>query len=163
MIRKLIALILVAACVAGVAAGCGEIASDITANVLEAAKAELENQVKAKIEEYKVTVVETKTAVGNINDADAEHQFFFALLIQTDSEDSAAACADAVGKLFGTSGYMAQSDKAVNSEYLTKQFLTYNTTDYKEGNYYTVYVYVEDITKVVDIQALKDQLASIGK
>lgn len=163
MIRKMIALILVAACLAGIAAGCGEIASDITANVLEAAKAELENQVKTKIQEYKVTVVETKTAVGDINDAEAQHQFFFALLIQTDSEDSASACADAVGKLFGTSGYMAQTDAFISSEYLTKQFLTYGNTDYSQGNYYTVYVYVEDITKVVDIQALKDQVASIGK
>lgn len=163
MIRKIISLVLIFACLSGLAAGCGEVASDITANVLEAARAELENQVKAKIEEYKVTVVETKTAVGDINEDDAEHQFFFALLIQTDAEDSASGCATAISKLFGKSGYMVQKDNFVSSEHLTKQFLTYKHSDYSEGNYYTVYVYVEDITKVVDMEAIKDKIASAGK
>lgn len=163
MIRKIIAIALIFACLSGLAVGCGEVASDITASVLEAARAELEAQVKAKIEEYKVTVVETKTAVGDINDSDAEYQFFFALLIQTDAEDSAAGCAAAVGKLFGEAGYMAQKDNFVSSEHLTKQFLTYKNSDYTAGNYYTVYVYVEDITKVVDMEAIKDKVASLGK
>ena len=167
MIRKIIALFLVVACVGGVIAACGDIASDITANVLEAAKEELENQIKEKIEEYKVTVVETKTAFGIINDAGAEHQFYFALLIQTDSEDSASGCANAVGKLFGVSGYAAQTGSEVTSEYLTKQSITYDHDNFEDGNYYTVYVYVEDITKVVDLSAIKDKIsnaaASIGK
>ena len=165
--KKIIALILVLACIGGVATACSEIASDITANVLEAAKKELETQVKEKVEEYKVTVVEMKSAFGDINDADAKNQFFCALLIRTESETSASTCADALKKVFGKAGYMMQVDSKVESEHLTKQTITYSHSDYEGGNYYTVYVYVEDITKVVDMEAIKDKIsdvaASIGK
>ena len=165
--KKIIAFILVLACIGGLATACGEIASDITANVMEAAKKELETQVKEKVEEYKVTVVEMKTAFGDINDVDAEYQFYCAMLIKTDSEDSASTCAGALGKVFGKAGYEKQTDSKVESQYLTKQSITYSHSDFEGGNFYTVYVYVEDITKVVDMEAIKDKIsdvaASIGK
>ena len=160
--RKLIAFLLVIACVAGIISACSEIASDITANVLDAAKKELETQIKEKVEEYKVTVVETKTAFGDINDVDAEYQFYCAFVICTESETSASTCADALGKVFGKAGYMVQTGSKVESQYLTKQTITYDNTDFEGGNYYTIYVYVEDITAVVDINAIKDKISEVA-
>jgi hypothetical protein len=165
--KKIIAFLLILACVGGLATACGEIASDITSSVLEAAKKELETQVKEKVAEYKVAVVEMKTAFGDINESSAENQFYCAVLIKTDSEESASTCSGALGKVFGKSGFEKQTSNKVESEFLTKQTITYNHADYEGGNYYTVYVYVEDITKVVDMEAIKDKLsdvaASIGK
>ena len=149
MFRKLMAFILVLSCTLCLFAGCGAV-GDIADNVLAAAKTELENQIKAKIEEYKVTVVETKTVFGQLND-DGKYQFCCAMLVQTNSEDSAADCAKGVGKLFGESGYVKQAGSTVENEHLVNKTITYDHTDFSEGNYYTVYVYVADMTKVVDL------------
>ncbi len=149
MIRKIVAFVLMLACLMGCFAGCGDAVSDITDSVLSAAKTELENQVKAKIQEYKVEVVETKTVFGQLND-EGKHQFYCAILIKTNAESSAEDCANGVGKLFGTSGYVKQTGSQVESEYLVKKTVTYNQTDFSEDNYYTVYVYVADMTKVID-------------
>lgn len=153
MIRKIIAFVLTLACVACCFAGCGEAMGDIAGNVLSAAKEELESQIKAKIEEYKVEVVETKTAVGQLND-EGEYQFYCAILVKTNSESSAEDCANGLDKLFGTTGYMKQTGSSVESEHLVKKFITYDHTDFSGDNYYTVYVYVADVTKVIDLSKL---------
>ena len=44
--------------------GCGEVVSDIAGNVADAAAKELEAQIKKTVEEYKVEVVEIKSAIG---------------------------------------------------------------------------------------------------
>ena len=91
--RKIIAFALLIACLLGCFAGCGKAVSDVADSVLNAAKAELENQIKAKIEEYKVTVAEVKTAVGKLN-GDGKYQFYCAILVQTNTESGAADCAE---------------------------------------------------------------------
>lgn len=154
--RKMIAFILALAFIVCCFAGCGEAVSEVADSVLSAAKAELENQIKTKIEEYKVTVVETKTAVGKLN-GDGKYQFYCAILIQTNTESSAADCADGLGKVFGTTGYMKQTGSQVESEYLVNKTITYKQTDFSEDNYYTVYVYTEDLTKIVDLSSLTDK------
>lgn len=151
--RKVIAFVLMLACLACCFAGCGEAVSDVADSVLSAAKTELENQIKAKIEEYKVTVVETKTAIGQLSDT-GKYQFYCAILVQTNSESAADDCAKGVGKLFGTSGYMKQTGSEVKSDLLVKKSITYKQTDFSEDNYYTVYVYVEDMTKIIDLSGL---------
>ena len=159
MFRKLTAIFLVLVCCASVFAGCDAV-SDITDNVLSAAKDELVKQIKAKVEEYKVTVVETKSTVGTLNDDGGKYQFYCAILVQTNAESSASDCAAAMGKLFGESGYTAQTGTAVESEHLVHKTITYSHADYSEGNYYTVYVYVADISKVIDLNAIKDSIAN---
>lgn len=149
MIRKMIAVLLAISCAVGLFAGCGAI-GDVADEVLAAAKTELEKQIKAKVEEYKVEVVETKTAVGKIND-DGKYQFYCAMLVKTNAESSAEDCAKAVGKLFGESGYVKQSGSDVVSDKLVHKTITYEHDDFEEGNYYTIYVYVEDVTKVIDM------------
>ena len=162
--KRIICLLLAAVCALGLLAGCNEVVSDIADNVLAAAKDELINQIKEKVEQYKVTVKETKAAVGTLNDEGGKHQFYCAILVQTNEESSAKDCADALGKVFGESGYMAQADSKVESDHLVHKTISYNTTDYSAGNYYTVYVYVSDITKIVDMNAIQDAISgAIGK
>ncbi len=150
--RRIIAFTLMIACLLGCFAGCGGAVSEVADSVLEAAKAELENQIKAKIEEYKVTVVETKTAFGDLSGG--KYQFYCAILVQTNAESSAADCAEGLGKLFPNAGFVKQTGSQVESEQLVNKTITYGQTDFSADNYYTVYVYVEDITKVVDLSKL---------
>ena len=157
MIRKFIAFVLVTACCIGLFIGCDAV-SDITDNVLAAAKEELVNQIQAKVEEYKVTVAEAKSAVGKLNDEGGKYQFYCAFLVQTNAESSAEDCANAMGKLFGESGYVVQAGSKVESKHLVHKSITYDHTDFSEGNYYTVYVYVADISKVIDLNAIADAI-----
>ena len=48
-------------------AGCSEVAGDIAGNVADAAKKELENQIKATFETYKIDILDMKSAVGKLN------------------------------------------------------------------------------------------------
>lgn len=157
MLRKIIAFVLTAACVCCLFAGCGGVVTDVADNVLAAAKEELVSQIKEKVQQYKVTAVETKAAVGTLNDDGGKYQFYCAILVQTNAESSAADCAKAL-KGLGESGYMAQTGSHVDSEHLVHKTITYDRTDFSEGNYYTVYVYIADITKVVDLSAIRDAI-----
>ena len=158
--KRILSLMLVIVLALGIFAGCGEAVSEVADNVLSAAQEELVSQIRQKAEEYKVTVKETKAAVGTLNDDGGKYQFYCAILVQTNTESSAEDCANALGKVFGQGGYAAQSDSAVESEHLVHKTLTYDCADYSEGNYYTVYVYVPDITKVVDLTAIKDAITN---
>ena len=150
--RKIIAFALIAACIMGLFAGCGDVVSEVADSVLTAAKAELEKQIQAKVQEYKVTVLETKTVFGDLNGG--KYQFYCAFLVQTDSESSASDCAEGLGKVFENSGFVKQTESKVQSDKLVNKEITYDNADFTADNYYTVYVYVEDVTKVVDLNKL---------
>ena len=156
--KRTVSLILAVICVLGLLAGCDGVVADVADNVLSAAKDELMAQIQEKVEQYKVTVKEMKAAVGTINDEGGKYQFYCAILVQTNEESSAADCANALGVVFGQSGYMAQAGSDVESDKLVHKTLAYNHGDFSEGNYYTVYVYVPDITKIVDLQAIQDAI-----
>ena len=143
--RKFLSLLLIAACLMGCLAGCGDAVSEVADSVVNAAKAELEKQIQAKVEEYKVTVVEMKTAAGQLNDG-GKYQFYCAILVQTNTESGAKDCADGLSKVFGNAGYMKQTGSNVESDLLTQKTITYKQTDFSADNYYTVYVYVKDLT-----------------
>lgn len=140
--------------------GCSTV-SEIAGNVMAAATAELENQVKAALQEHKVEVIELETAIGNLNGDDEKAlQFFCAALITTESETAAQTCADALGKLFEKSGAMVQTGSKVESQYLVHKELVYDFTEFADGKvYYTVYVYSSDIS----IQLPEIELPQFGK
>lgn len=157
MLRKIIAFVLTVTCLCCLFTGCGGVVTDVADNVLAAAKEELVNQIKEKVQQYKVTVAETKAAVGTLNDEGGKYQFYCAILVRTNAESSAADCANALGAL-GKSGYMAQNGSQVESDKLVHKTITYDLIDFSEGNYYTVYVYIADISKVVDLSAIRDAI-----
>ncbi len=132
--------------------------SDVAEKVMDAAKKELTEQIEEKLEEFGVEVVEVKPALGELNDDGGERQFFCAALVQTNSEDSAADCAKALKKVFGDADYMVQTDRKVEHDLLINKIITYKQKDFSEGNYYTVYVYVEDIEDIVDLDKLEKKI-----
>ena len=145
--RRIVCFLLAILCALSLFAGCSEVA-DIAGNVVTAAKEELENQIRAKIEEYKVEIVETKSVFGKLNDDGGKYQFYYAIVVQTNTGSVAQDCAAAVGKIAGRAGCIAQTGSAVESSDLVHKSISYDHTDFSEGNYYTVYVYVADLTKI---------------
>ena len=150
MIRKVVSLILVAVLLCGAFAGCG-LVEEIADSVVAAAKQELENQIKAKLEEQKVDAVEMKTAFGKLNDEGGEYQFFGAVLVKTDSQMLPQAAADALAKLFTDAGLVAQTGSKVENAHLVHKDITYDHSDFSDGTYYTIYVYTS-----LSLEALKD-------
>ena len=67
MFKKFISFVLVTLLLCGLA-GCGEVAGEIAGNVAEAAKKELENQVKATFEKYKIEIRREVIVIGLFND-----------------------------------------------------------------------------------------------
>ena len=149
MIRKVVSLILVAVLLCGAFAGCG-LVEEIADSVVAAAKQELENQIKAKLEEQKVDAVEMKTAFGKLNDEGGEYQFFGAVLVKTDSQMLPQAAADALAKLFTDAGLVAQTGSKVENAHLVHKDITYDHSDFSDGTYYTIYVYTS-----LSLEALK--------
>ncbi len=138
---KLFSLLLIAALLLSCLTGCSTV-GEIAGNVADAAKKELENQVKAVVEEYKMEVVELKTLTGKLNDRAGDVQFFCAILVRAENTTIAQSCADALDKIFQDAGVMAQSGSRIESPYLTKKDLSYTFTGFDDGsNYVTVYVY----------------------
>lgn len=153
MKRKFLCLILALAILAGAFTGCA-IAGEIAGNVADVAKAELEKQVKAKLAEYKVDVVELKTAAGKLNDDAEPFHFFCAVLVRAENNAIPKACADALTKNFQDVGAVLQTGSAIESPYLVKKSLSYKFNGFDDGNtYYTIYIY-----SAVDPQAFLDSL-----
>lgn len=150
MIRKVVSLVLAALLLCGIFAGCNAV-NEIADSVVNAAKAELENQIKGKLEEYKVDAVELKTAFGKLNDEGGKYQFFCAVLVKSDSEALPKAAADALVKLFPSAGLVSQNGSKVENAHLVHKDITYNHSDFSSGNYYTIYVYTS-----LSLDALKD-------
>lgn len=157
MKRKFLCLILALAILSGIFAGCdtiGETVGEIADNVANAAKAELEKQVRAVFEEYKVDMVELKTAAGKLNDGEGKFQFFCAVLVRAENDALPQACAKALANPFQDSGVVLQTGSAIASPYLVKKDLSYKFTGFDDGStYYTVYVY-----SAVDPQAILDSV-----
>lgn len=146
--RKLISLILLMALTACLLAGCGETTGKIAASVAEAAREELEVQVKAVLEEHKLEVIEIKTAFGKLNDT-ADNQYFIAALVRTENTDIIEASLSGLNKVFTDTGCLPESDSTIDSEHLVHKDLSYSRTDFSDGTYYTVYGYLDDLTKFI--------------
>ena len=144
--KKLISLLLILAVAVTALAGCGDTVSQIAGNVADAAKAELEAQVRATLEKNKVDVIELKTAVGKLNDGGSDKQLFIAVLIRSDATDIPQACADTLAAVFTETGLMAQSGSQVESQYLVHKQIAFSHSDFSQENYYVIYAYMEDLT-----------------
>ena len=145
MVRKLVSLVLAAFMRCGIFAGCKAV-GEIAGNVAEAAMKELENQVKATLEKNKVNGVELKTAIGMLNDAGSEMQFFCAALVKSDTDTVVNGAAEAMGAVFEKSGVLVQTGSKVESEYLVHKDITFKHSDFSAGTYYVIYVYISDMS-----------------
>ena len=126
--------------------GCGETAGKIADSVIDAAVAELKNQVKSLLEQNKLEVVEIKTAFGKLNDDGGKYQFFIAALVKVNSEGAAATTANAMGKLFSEAGLAIPSGAQLENSRLVHKSITFNHTDYEGGGYYVIWGYAADLS-----------------
>lgn len=145
MARKVVSLVLAAFMLCGIFAGCNAV-GEIAGNVADAAMKELENQVKATLEKNKVNVVELKTAIGKLNDDGSEMQFFCAALVKSDTDTVVNGAAEAMGAVFEKSGVLVQTGSKVESEYLVHKDITFKHSDFSDGTYYVIYVYISDMS-----------------
>jgi len=141
MHRKHISLVLALILVLSLLTGC-ETVGQIAGSVADAARAELEKQVRAVLEEYKMDIIELKTTAGKLNDGEGDVQFFCAVLVRADNDTVPRSCADALGKVFQHSGMVPQEGQDIESPWLTKKSLSYSYTGFGSGEaLYTIYVY----------------------
>ena len=146
MVRKFVSVILLFALSLCLFTGCSETVSEIAGNVADAAKTELENQVKAAIEKNKVEVIEMKTVYGKLNDDGSESQFFCGALVKSGSTNLPKAAADAVGMLVTEAGLLEQTGSKVESEHLVHKDLVFEHSDFSTGDYYVIFAYHKDLS-----------------
>ena len=134
--------------------GCSDVVGDIASNVADAAVKELEKQIKETLEEYKVEVVEVKSAVGKLsNISDSEMQFFCGVLVRSNSDALPQGGAAALGKIFDQAGIQPQSSSKIESELLANKEISFKHADYSAGNYYLIWAYTasfkENLTEML--------------
>ena len=162
MFKKFISFLLVIGLLCGLA-GCSEVAGEIAGNVAEVAKKELENQVKATFEKYKIEILDLKTAVGKLNGESEDIQFFCAVLVQSDSDTIPLSAADTLSKLFHDAGARIQTGTAIESDYLEHKSLVYKYETFEESKtYYTVWCYTDKLPSLEDLKELKEVLTTDG-
>lgn len=142
--RKIISFVLALVLLAGLG-GCTQI-GQIAEEVAAAARQELENQVRATLEEHKIEVVEMKTAFGDLNDDGGKLQLFCAMLVRCESEAVVKGCVTALDTVFEQTGMQVQTGSTVESEHLVKKGIAFDHCDYTDGTYYLVYGYISSFT-----------------
>jgi len=125
---------------------CGETAGKIADSVMDAAMAELKNQVKLLLEQNKLEVVEIKTAFGKLNDDGSSYQFFIAALIKSNATAVPQSTADTMAKLFSDAGLTVQSEGTLQNPHLVHKEISFKHTDFSAGNYYVIWGYAADLT-----------------
>ena len=146
--KRIIALLSAAVLCLGLFTGCGETTGKIASSVAEAARKELEVQVKAALDEHKLEVVEIKTAFGKLNDT-ADSQYFIAALVRTEKTDLIEASLKGLNVVFTETGCIPETDSRIDCDLLVHKDLSYSRTDFTDGTYYTVYAYYDDIAKFI--------------
>ena len=127
---------------------CRGVVGDIAGNVADAALKELEVQIRKTVEEYKVDVVEVKSAVGRLNnESDSRVQFFCGVLVRSNSDALPNGAAGAVEGLFERCGIQKQTTGKIENENLTNTTISFKHTDFSSDDYYMIWVYSPSLTK----------------
>ena len=161
MFKKFVAFVLVFGLFLSFS-GCG-VAGEIAGNVAEAAKKELENQVKATFEKYKIEILDMKTAVGKLSGTGGDVQFFCAALVQSDSDAIPQSAADTLSKLFHDAGINIQTGAEIENPYLEHKELSFKYDSFGDGKtYYTVWCYTDKLPSLEDLKEIKNALTTEG-
>ena len=137
--------------------GCGEVVGEIAGNVADVAVKELEAQIKKTIEEYKVEVIEIKSAVGRLDDDfDSNQQFFCGVLVRSNSDALPMSVATTLGKIFEEAGCHPWHKSEIDNDHLENKTLTFKHTDFSSGDHYLIWGYTSSLT-----QKLTDALKEI--
>ena len=162
MLKKFMALMIALVMLCSLAA-CGEVAGEIAGNVADAAKKELENQIKQTFETYKIDILDMKSAVGKLSGESGDLQFFCAVLVQSDSPAIPQSAADTLSKLFHDAGIQIQTGAEIENNYLEHKSLSFKYDSFGDGNtYYTVWFYNDRLPSLEDLKELKNTLSTEG-
>ena len=127
--------------------GCGDVVGEIAGNVADAAAEELEFQIKKTVEEYKVDVVEIKSAIGKLNNGtDSSQQFFFGVLVRSNSDVLPQSIASAFGKVFDEAGCHRWTKSEIDNDHLVNKKISFKHTDFSTGDYYLIWGYTPSLT-----------------
>ena len=156
---RLIAFVLILSLMSALC-GCGSIVSDIAGNVADAAMEELEQQIRDAVEEYKVQVVEVKSAVGKLNnESESDLQFFCGVLVRSNSDMLPQIGYDFLGDFFEQSGIQVQRGSKIENDLLVNKEVSFNHTDFSTDDYYMIWVYTSSLTqKLSEIKLPTDWL-----
>ena len=153
MFRKFTLLFLVI-CLLCALAGCSDVAGEIAGNVAEAAKKELENQIKLTFEKYQTEILDMKSAMGALSDS-GDNQFFCAVLVQSESDAIPQSVADTLSKLFHDAGVTIQTGSRIESPYLQNKELTYKYESFDSNKtYYSVWFYTDRLPTLEDLKSM---------
>ena len=137
--------------------GCSDVVGEIAGNVADAAAKELEAQIKETVEEYKVEVIEIKSAVGKLdNGVESSQQFFCGVLVRSNSDALPQAATVTLGKIFDEAGCHPWHKSEIDNDHLVNKTLTFKHTDFSGGDYYLIWGYTPALA-----QKLTDALESI--
>ena len=151
---RIIALVLV---LAFALCGCSEVVSDIAGNVADAAAKELENQVRKTVEEYKVEVVEVKSAFGKLDPAvESDQQFFCGVLVRSNSDAIPQSVAVTLGGIFEEAGCQPWHKSEIDNDHLVNKKISFKHSDFGSGDYFMIWGYTTSLT-----QKLTDKLAEL--
>ena len=127
---------------------CRGVVGDIAGNVADAALKELEVQIRKTVEEYKVDVVEVKSAVGRLNnESDSRMQFFCGVLVRSNSDALPKGGAEALEGLFEQSGIQKQTESQIENPLLVNKKIAFKHSDFSSGDYYMIWVYSPSLTQ----------------
>ena len=127
---------------------CRGVVGDIAGNVADAALKELEVQIRKTVEEYKVDVVEVKSAVGRLNnESDSRVQFFCGVLVRSNSDALPKGGAEALDGLFEQSGIQKQTESQIENPLLVNKKIAFKHSDFSSGDYYMIWVYSPSLTQ----------------
>ena len=153
MFKKFVSFVLVIGLLCSLAA-CSDVAGEIAGNVAEAAKKELENQIKLTFEKYQTEILDMKSAVGALSDS-GNTQFFCAVLVQSDSATIPQSAADTLSKLFHDAGVEVQTGQEISSPYLQNKELAYKYESFDcSKSYYTVWFYTDRLPTLEDLKGM---------
>ena len=152
MWKKFAALVLVIGLLCSLA-GCS-VVGEIAGNVAEAAKKELENQIRITFEKYQIEILDMKTAMGTLSDG-SDSQFFCAVLVQSDSDAVPQTAADTLRKLFHDAGISIQTGAKIENSYLVHKDLSYSYESFEaDKTYYTVWFYTDRLPTLEDLKEM---------
>ena len=139
--------------------GCGEVVGEIAGSVADAAKQELEKQIRQTFETYQTEILDMKSAFGKLVGDQCDIQFFCAVLVQSDSDAIPQAAADTLRKLFHDAGITVQTGPAIENAYLKHTSLSFKYDGFDDGQtYYSVWFYTDKLPSLEDLSELKDLL-----
>ena len=137
--------------------GCSDVVGEIAGNVADAAVKELEVQIQKTMEEYKVEVIETKSAMGALDDqVDSNQQFFCGVLVRSNSDALPQGAAATIGKIFEEAGCHSWHKSEIDNDHLVNKKLAFDHADFSTGDYYLIWGYTSSLT-----QKLTDKLSEL--